>query len=203
VRSKNLSDKEVPNNPFSSLLTSLDSNPEEAGRKYVKIHQKLTAFYDFKGCQDPGSLADQTLNRVQQKLTGNVVVENIEAYIMGFRKYVLSEHKQKTQTSYIPFDDVDESRIGFNRQRGISEAEAESDQDLRLKCLEKCLAELSAESRKLVSDYYEYDQGKKIEWHKQVAEKWRLTSNALRVRVHRIRTDLDKCMTKCMALHHA
>jgi hypothetical protein len=50
----------------------------------------------------------------------------------------------------------------------------------------------------LILDYYREDRGGKIDSRKQLAEKMGLPINALRIRSHRIRVQLEKCVAGCL-----
>jgi hypothetical protein len=49
-------------------------------------------------------------------------------------------------------------------------------------------------------DYYQAERRAKIELRQQLAEKLDIPLNALRIRAHRIRATLEKCVTKCVEL---
>jgi DNA-directed RNA polymerase specialized sigma24 family protein len=68
----------------------------------------------------------------------------------------------------------------------------------RLECLDHCLAALSSDSRQLIMDYYQEERRAKIELRQQLAKKLSIPLNALRIRAHRIRASLEKCVTKCV-----
>ena len=51
--------------------------------------------------------------------------------------------------------------------------------------------------RKLILSYYE-GAATKIENRKQMAESLGISVNGLRIRVHRIREKLEKCITACL-----
>src|SRR6266550_5419038 len=53
---------------FDSLLAWLDSERDEAGRKYEEIRLRLIKIFVCRGCHEPEDLADETINRVSKKL---------------------------------------------------------------------------------------------------------------------------------------
>jgi len=65
-------------------------------------------------------------------------------------------------------------------------------------CLRQCLSVLSADQRNLVLDYHVNKKRAKIELHRKMAEELGLTTNALRLRAHRIRVSLQKCVSECL-----
>jgi hypothetical protein len=57
-------------------------------------------------------------------------------------------------------------------------------------CLEKCLAKLSIENRRLVLEYYRGERRVKIEHRLELAARLGLSKNALSIRICRIRDTL-------------
>jgi DNA-directed RNA polymerase specialized sigma24 family protein len=70
----------------------------------------------------------------------------------------------------------------------------------RLDCLERCLDKLDPDNRELIIQYYLGEQRAKIENRRTLAERFKLTANALSIRACRLRTKLEECVTKCSGL---
>jgi DNA-directed RNA polymerase specialized sigma24 family protein len=68
----------------------------------------------------------------------------------------------------------------------------------RIECFELCLEGLLPENRALILDYYQGEKSGKIGLRKQLAEKLGTPLNALRIRAHRIRMQLEKCVGECL-----
>jgi len=75
---------------------------------------------------------------------------------------------------------------------GVSQKEPEYD------CLERCLEELSPDNRDLVLRYYQQERRAKIEHRKSLATELGIAVNALRIRAHRIRLVLQRCVRNCI-----
>jgi len=45
-----------------------NSDRDSGAQKYEEIRQKLISYFDHRGCRFPEDLADETLNRMAQKL---------------------------------------------------------------------------------------------------------------------------------------
>jgi len=60
------------------------------------------------------------------------------------------------------------------------------------------LDSLPKENRKLIIDYYQEERRVKIELRQELADKLNIPLNALRIRAHRIRVGLEKCITNCL-----
>jgi hypothetical protein len=65
--------------------------------------------------------------------------------------------------------------------------------------LDKCLAELSPESRTLLLDYFSEARQAKIELHQRISKGLNTTQTALRMRIMRSKQKLKICVQECMA----
>jgi DNA-directed RNA polymerase specialized sigma24 family protein len=129
-------------------------------------------------------LADETINRVILK-SNEERIENKLAYCYGVAKNVYRESLRKRRDHL----DIDEVPIA---------AKAPVEQSFSGECLDKCLAELSPESRNLILDYFSEAKLAKIELHRRISEKLEMTQTALRLRVMRIKQKLKICVQECM-----
>ena len=64
-------------------------------------------------------------------------------------------------------------------------------------CLEKCLTQLTDPNRELVLEYYQQEKRAKIDHRAELAKRLGIAANALRIRAHRIRQVLEKCVLQC------
>ncbi|HEX4946430.1 MAG TPA: hypothetical protein VFZ34_07205, partial [Blastocatellia bacterium] len=53
---------------FDLMLMQLDADREQAGEKYELIRQKLTKFFQWRGCPSPEDYTDRTIDRVALRL---------------------------------------------------------------------------------------------------------------------------------------
>ena len=70
--------------------------------------------------------------------------------------------------------------------------------ELEHDCLERCSSELSTEDRELIHKYYCHTGREKIGNRKEMAKKLGIGLNALRIRAHRIRIVLRRCIEHCL-----
>ena len=168
---------------FDRFLFWLDPNREEAARKYEAIRRKLIKIFICRGCMDAEDLADVTITRVVRKVQeiAETYVGDPALYFSGVARKVSLERFKKQPISLPP--PIQDSPEEKERQH---------------KCLESCLSRLTADNRQVVLDYYKGDKTEKIERRKTMAEKLGINTNALRIRVHRIRAILQKCMMDCL-----
>ena len=65
-------------------------------------------------------------------------------------------------------------------------------------CLDRCLDHLPASTRELVLEYYRHEKRAKIDHHMALAQRLGIAVNALRIRAHRVRKHLEKCVLECL-----
>lgn len=167
---------------FDALLDWLDSDRELAGIKYEQIRGRLIVFFAGRGCINAEDLADETINRVTNKV--NEIQKEFDGdpalYFYGVAKWVYTEYlRRKTPQPQSPSTDS---------------ARAE----LEYRCLERCIAWLSEEDRGLLLKDYGAKGQTQAERRKALADELGITLNALRIRVYRIRAALKECIEKCI-----
>ena len=175
---------------FRQLLSWLDAGTDSGGQRYLQMWQRLVIYFDRRNCVSPHELADETLNRVARRLEeeGSISIDTPAHYCSIVAGFVLHEYlRRKTQnvlsdTLITAPDSTEENRI---RER-------------RSECLGKCMNNLALEDGELIRSYYKGEQRNKIDNRKGLAEKLRITVNALGLRVSRIRKKLEICMRKCI-----
>jgi DNA-directed RNA polymerase specialized sigma24 family protein len=169
---------------FDKLLDWLDANRDQAGKKYEEIRRRLIKIFTCRGCPEADNLADETINRVTQKMpalaegyTGDPAL-----YFYGVAHKVHLEYVRRKPAPTRPPPPPDSS----------DEIEEEYD------CLERCLQGLEHDNRELVLQYYQEEKQAKINHRKQLAAQLGIALNALRIRAHRIRATLQQCVQNCL-----
>ena len=175
---------------WNALLTRLGPDADSAGAEYEVLRRRLIKYFEWRGCSDGEGHADMVLTRLARKLDEGEIVLNIRSYALGVARFVLREHFAMPTAA--PLDVAALATISDAH----SGCEAPDD---RHQCLERCLAELSAQSRALVLRYYEGDGGSKITIRHAMAREMEITERALRLRVFRARETLEECMHRCLA----
>ena len=170
---------------FEALLMWLDPDREVAGKKYEAIRTGLIKIFVTKGFSSAEDLADEVINRVIDRLTEirDSYVGDPANYFRGVARNVIHEayRRKEIATDVFPL-------------QPSQTASTSNEYD----CLLKCLKLLPADKSELVLDFYLYDKRDKIAHHKHMAQELGITESNLRVRVHRIRDTLEKCVSQCL-----
>ena len=177
--------KEVTPEKFANFLAWLSPHSDSAGEEYERLRFRLCTFFSQRHCLFCDELTDETINRLILK-SAEEKIENKLAYCYGVAKNVYRESLRKERNHL----NIDEVSIA---------AKAPEEQSFSRECLDKCLAELSPESRSLILDYFSEVKLAKIELHRRISESFEMTQTALRMRVMRIKQKLKICVLECMS----
>jgi DNA-directed RNA polymerase specialized sigma24 family protein len=168
---------------FDALLDWLDPDREQAGQKYEDVRQRLVRIFASRSCYEAEDLADETLNRVAnkvQKVRDSFAGDPAVFFYAVGNKVYMEYMRRKPQPA--PPLLVNDAMVLERQSR----------------CLEVCLDRLTAENRELVIQYYRDEKIAKINRRKRLAEQLGIAPNALRIRAHRIRAQLQNCVDKCL-----
>jgi DNA-directed RNA polymerase specialized sigma24 family protein len=182
--------------PLASLLAILDPDRERAAEKYEAIRRGLRGFFAWRGSVFPDELADETIDRVQRRLAGGATirVQDPSLYFYGVARNVLRESWARGRSAHqvrATWALLQRSASGASSDPGPDEA------DRRLDCLGRCLECLPPEARAALLRYYE-DQGAKADSRRRLAQSLGVAVPALRVRMHRLRLGLERCLQGCL-----
>lgn len=161
---------------------------------------QLTKFFECRGCSSPRELADDTINRVGRRLAEGEQIQPaaLSGYLYGVARNVFREYLRNPETATLSIETLAPSQHPSQDPHAADEvAAARRKLERQLECLETCLEQLPPETRKLVVSYY--DEGAAIEHRHLLAQSLGVTSEALRVRVHRIRRTLEQCVSDCLS----
>jgi RNA polymerase sigma factor (sigma-70 family) len=192
---------ELTRGAFDTLLRQLDPDAQRAGEKYQTVHRSLSKFFECRGCASAAELADETLNRVARRLEEGETIYAAEfaGYAYGVARNVLREHARGPEPRTRPLDALrppSHPRLSpFEEEEELRRRESS---ERRLGCLETCAGALPEESRRLILSYYEGDAGERIDGRRQLAARLGIPLNNLRIRAHRIRERLEKCVSACV-----
>jgi len=172
---------------FTRLLEFLcPEDPEEAGRRYIRLHQKLEGYFRFRGVSDPVADADETLNRAARRIEEGADVSDIDKYCLGIARHVVEEGWRKNAREHSAFLEY------LERQNRDSDHE---EVDRTTKLMQLCFARLEQHERDLLNSYCAAPTGRaRAQYRRELAESRNWTISALRIRVTRLRQGLDDCL---------
>jgi DNA-directed RNA polymerase specialized sigma24 family protein len=178
---------------LARLLRRLGDDPDRAGVAYERLRRTLIKFFDWRGAWAPDECADETLDRLAEKLAVDTQIDDIARYAHGVARLVLLERlrRQAQDPLGAAVEEAD-----FSAFPSIPPGHA--DEALH-QCFEQCLAGLAADSRTLVLEYYVGVGRTKIEHRRTLARSLGLSDNALRSRVQRLRDRVEQCVESCVA----
>ena len=184
---------------FHQLLDWLDEGSESSGQRYLEMRRRLAIYFDRKNCHSPDDLADETLTRVARRMEeeGAITSDTPAHYCYIVARFVFLEHLRKAERE----EYLDEVSTGRLMRHVFSSPDANQEQrekERRMECLERCSREIEPGHRELILSYYCGEQRAKIDNRRAMAEKLKITMNALSIRAFRIRDKLETCVHKCL-----
>ncbi len=185
-----MKDWELTEESLNLFLSWLSADRDAAGRKYEDIRRRLVVIMECRRCAEPEEVADEAINRFIRRLPELIKTYSGDPfpYILVIARNVQHEREKK---QHLPLpENLDE----------VPAEPFETDEvDERLhNCLDQCLSKLEPKSRDLLMDYYLNDKQDKIDFRKKLARQLGIAANALRLRVHRLRTNVHTCLNHCL-----
>ncbi|SRR6266481_10080547 len=174
---------------FDRLLHALDPDREHAGQQYQEIRHKLTKLFEWRGCPFPEDHADETINRVARRIEEGEDVRDVRKYFFGVARLVVLEIRKLQARDH---------RV-LNRQPELQTTlDNISQPDSRIDFLNQCLETLLPDQREIVLAYYQGEKNAKIQNRQKLSGRLNVALNTLRMRVLRIRDQLEACVEECL-----
>jgi DNA-directed RNA polymerase specialized sigma24 family protein len=174
---------------LDQLLNHFSAEPEEAARLYEAMRIKLTRYFEWHSSVTAEKDVDETFDRVARRITEGETIFNLNAYFSSVARLVFMESLRERHRIE-PLETAPEV---------VAAPPVDDDQkEARSRCLDECLDKLPVESRKLILAYYHEERRAKINCRKQLADALDIPLNALRIRAHRIRVNLEECVKNCL-----
>lgn len=168
---------------FDELLSWLNADREQAGQEYEDIRRRLIKLFTCRNCHEPEDLADETINRVANK------IKEIKDHYVGPRAPYFYSVANRIYQEYLRKPTPPSTPPTFTSE----------DVELEYACLEQCMERQTPANRKLVLEYYQGEKKAKIDHRKMLAAQYGIALNALRIRAHRIRASLQECVENCLS----
>lgn len=170
---------------FEALLRLLGGTAGEAGKRYEEIRRKLTRLFEWRGCDIPEELVDETFDRVARRVAeDDELIKNKDpyGYFCGVANLVHKEYLRTSARQHARLEQVDWQPV----------SSPEEEEDHRLESLRHCLHLLPDDQRLLLLRYHQGENN--IRARKELCEELAIPMNALRIRVHRLRRRLETCI---------
>ena len=183
---------ELNSRTFAQLLECLDTDQKRAGQKYEDLRRTLIRFFGWRGAPFPEEHADETFNRLARKLGEGIEIRNIGAYAYEVARLVCLEALKAHAGKRAPLEAIKHHAAPADFPEETAEKE------MRLACLDDCMAALQTEGRQLIVEYYRDDSRDRINRRRALAEQLGLQREALANRAQRVRDKLEHCVTRCL-----
>jgi RNA polymerase sigma factor (sigma-70 family) len=137
-------------------------------------------------------MTDETFDRVAKQVHDlrKTFEGNPKLFFYGVARNLVKEYQKKIK-SFVPIEDLE-------LPVSPTQEEEEESSEMREDCLRSCLQKLTSEKRDLVLAYYAKEKQAKIDHRIELARKLGVSTETLRVRVHRIRSTLEECIKQCL-----
>lgn len=166
---------------FEALLLRLEPDQPDTQKRYKQLRLKMVKFFVWRRCEDPESLADETISRVIKNVGvgEEVYADKPYSYVYGVAKYVFMEFlRDKKKRGDLVNNLVEHSQIASGNQED---------------CRKECLQKLPLNRLKLLKAYYLAAENRE-----ELAQTLNISLNALRLQVHRIKQELRACYEDCL-----
>jgi len=175
---------------LDGLLACLGPDRDTAAERYLEIRRNLVRLFEWRSCPAPDEYADETINRCARKIGDGEEIRDVGAYCIGIARMLLREANR---------DPIKETRsLAEAPEPQTPPNQVEGDTDERVKCLHRCLGQLSVENRDLILAYYQGDKSEKIKNRKTLTELFGMRASSLRMRALRLRETLQQCSENCL-----
>ena len=185
---------------FTRLLEWLDDGTESNGETYLEMRRRLVSYFDRRNRLSSDELADDTLNRIGRTLEkdGAIATTPPARYCYVVARFVFLEDVRRQRWHVRLRDTRDADAWPEQGGRSAEANQPSALREQRLDCLDRCLAELPADQRALVLDYYRDAGQQRIVGRRRIAERLGITMNALGIRACRIRAELEARVSACL-----
>ena len=176
--------KDLTSVSFAKLLKALSPDEARAARLYTKLHESLINYFELKGISAPDRAADETIDRIPERINQTTKTEDIRFIAFSVAKFVFLEKIRKEQKR---------ARAGeeFYKKNGKLRGFSEKDE---FEPLRECFKSLYEHEKELLINYFADLEADELSVHRQKsADREGIDLNALRNRVSRLRKRLEDC----------
>jgi DNA-directed RNA polymerase specialized sigma24 family protein len=163
---------------FEEFLIRLEPNIPSSSQRYARLRNRLIKFFEWRHCRDREGLTDETIERLLKHINARDEIGKPWSYVYAVATNVYREYSRKAARLVDIKNDLESLA---------------DDSDDFIECARICLEKLSNDKRRLVEQYY-LDEGSRVELARQEG----VSLAALRLKIHRMKTELKECYSKCM-----
>jgi DNA-directed RNA polymerase specialized sigma24 family protein len=172
------------------LLAAFSPDADQAAVQYEALRSRLIRFFEWRNVPLADDRADEVLNRVARRIDEGQQVNNVAAY--GYRVAYLVSLEARKEPELV---DIDQESV---QSPAIDSQFEDPEPDQRQRCFDRCLEGMPLRNRTIILSYYQDERRAKIDQRKRLAEQLKISLDALRIRAHRIRKGLEKCIASCL-----
>lgn len=165
---------------FDELFKMLEPEAASMESRFSQCRRKLFKFFVWRRCEDPESLADETIVRLLKNVNNGQQISSQRpySYVYGIASNVFQEYLRVRRKNVVVTD------LSHVADRAFT-----PDED---GCGPLCLKKLDPEKRELLVHYYLDNEDRD-----KIAEEQVSSINALRLKIHRIKQELRRCWEEC------
>jgi DNA-directed RNA polymerase specialized sigma24 family protein len=186
---------------FDRMLAELHPDNDRAGEQYEKIRRKLVKLFEWRGCAHAEECADETFNRVAQKICEGTSIwtDDPYSYFHGVALNVLREYWRSAEQTAKTLEEVEQIQgLSIDPEDLLWREMKQNEKERLLECLNRCLQKLPPESLHLIIRYHQGEEALNKARRKELAQSLGIQLNALRIRACRIRGAIEECVEKCL-----
>lgn len=170
---------------LEKLLTVFSDDTTAAATAYAELRDSLLRFFQLRGISDADAAADETIDRIPERITENTKADDVKFIAFSIAKFVFLETIRKEQKQKAAAD-------GFYQNRAAPRLLDEPD---GFESLRDCLKSLYDRERALLVEYFADLPPEQLAAHRQrMADREQMDLNALRNRISRLRKRLEECV---------
>jgi DNA-directed RNA polymerase specialized sigma24 family protein len=169
--------------PYEDLLIRLEPDSATTAERYLRLRTKLVKFFRWRRCEDPAVLADETVSRLLKNISTGEKVRNNKpySYVYGIAINVFREHIRDLKKREAGGMTGPPSPVSFIPPDRLAD------------CRKHCFDKLEPEKCALLEQYYAGMHSAEV-----IADDRKVSVNALRLQVHRLKTELKDCEQDCL-----
>lgn len=177
--------KTLTSDALEKLLNAFSDDTAAAASAYAELREALLRFFELRGISDPDAAADETLDRIPERINSNTKADDVKFIAFSIAKFVFLETIRKEQKQKAAAN-------GFYENRAAPKLPGETD---GFEPLRDCFKSLYERERLLLLEYFADLPPEQLAAHRQrMADREKMDLNALRNRISRLRRRLEDCV---------